>query len=525
MSWLNPKTPLSLWKLLALAIASGCFCFFSWPAINLHVCLFITLIPLMVVINNQQLSYRKVWLAGHVASIVLMVGGFYWIEYVSRVFGELPRFLSLFVMLAYASYSALHFAIYAVVMAWLIRRYGDWMNLLHPVVFTLADALYPMIFPWYFCAPLAANTLQGQSVDIWGVHGVTTLIVVVNLAGYLLMRQMAAPRPRFMPAVLTIALVGMAGNTAYGLWSRGHWQRQIEAAPESARLSVAIVQPSVSNLDRRLQKKGETGESIEDRYEKLTRQLSNVDLVVWPEVAIHRYFLDSRRTQRRMFKLADDIQSYIYFGALRSENKASGVGSYYFNSSFLIGPGQQYFGYYDKYYLLMFGEFFPLADRFPILKRLIPAIGDFRRGVGPSVLEFDRFRIGPIICYESIVLRYVQQTVQKKPNVLVNITNDGWFGPTNEPEEHFLLTRLRAIEHRQPLIRAVNSGISAIVDQTGKVLGRLEVDAVGTLKRSVTAIDASPTVYSRWGDWWCWLMAIVIGAGIIFGERKRRAKS
>lgn len=534
--WLNRlfdvEQPLSWGVLCALGALSGAMLFLAWPNPSLYLFVFCALVPLLIVVNNHAISYKKVWLSGHLAAFVLCALGFCWVEYVMEHFGELPVWLSWVLFVGYALIAALNIPIFAVVQAVLNRRYGPWANLLVPVTFILVGVAYPQIFPWYYGCPMIGFLPFVQSADLVGVHGASFLVLSVNavlvlwLFALLGRRGDSAISPLFLRAVVRVVISLLMLNCLYGWYRMSDWSMRISKGRAATGLNVAIIQASVRNEDRRGDEQGNLGDAVLDRYIQQTQQLKDkkIDLVVWPEVAVPRFFLQSRSLQERLFQLSDGINAHIFFGALRSDRDARDGREMITNSSFLIGPRREYVGFYDKVYLLMFGEYVPFSDYFPKLKTLVPAISDFRRGSGPKLLSMGRVQFAPIICYESIVVGYIQKVMQLRPEFLVNLTNDSWFGTLNEPEQHLMLTRFRAIEHRVPIVRAVNTGISAVVDQRGRIVGRSRLNTVETLSERITIVDKNETLYTRWGDWFLVLLAMSLMAFVAVHERQRRSK-
>jgi apolipoprotein N-acyltransferase len=147
-----------------------------------------------------------------------------------------------------------------------------------------------------------------------------------------------------------------------------------------------------------------------------------------------------------------------------------------FNSAILIGADGRVAGHYDKVRLLAFGEYIPAIDSFPWLRKFLPiGAGRFTAGSGPGVIplagpEGQAWRLGPVICYEDILQGYLRGVGQVQPNLLVNLTSDSWFGADTEPWEHLALSVFASVELRVGLVRAVNSGVSALIDPNGRVL-------------------------------------------------------
>ena len=182
-----------------------------------------------------------------------------------------------------------------------------------------------------------------------------------------------------------------------------------------------------------------------------------------------------------------------------------------YNTVFLTDDHGMVQSTYDKTYLLMFGEYLPFGDAFPILYELSPNSGRFTSGTHVRPMTLGGWRISTPVCYEDVLARFTRKMVREaKPHLLINLTNDAWFGDTQEPGIHLVLSQYRAIEHRRYMVRATNSGISAVVDPLGRVVAQTGVLTRENLRYDVRMLDVD-TVYTRFGDWpgWLGLAAIV----------------
>jgi apolipoprotein N-acyltransferase len=159
----------------------------------------------------------------------------------------------------------------------------------------------------------------------------------------------------------------------------------------------------------------------------------------------------------------------------------------------------------------MFGEYLPLGDQFPILYQLSPNSGSFVQGTHVAPLSLGPWRISTPVCYEDILPGLIREMVtHANPHILINLTNDAWFGDTQEPRIHLRLAQFRAIEHRRYLVRATNSGVSAIIDPVGRIVARTGLKTRENLRARVHMMDGE-TFYGRVGDWPGWLSLLVTG--------------
>jgi len=181
-----------------------------------------------------------------------------------------------------------------------------------------------------------------------------------------------------------------------------------------------------------------------------------------------------------------------------------------YNSSLLIDGEGTVLGKYDKNYLLLFGEYLPLADTFPFLRKWLPEAGDFTPGNSVSVLPVGPARLGVLICYEGIIPSFTRKVALKQPNLLVNLTNDAWFGKTEEPYLHMQLAAFRAVEHRRFFIRSTNTGVSVAVDPVGRILHQTSLEGAESFATD-TALLTEETIYCRYGDLLAWGCCVLGG--------------
>jgi apolipoprotein N-acyltransferase len=174
--------------------------------------------------------------------------------------------------------------------------------------------------------------------------------------------------------------------------------------------------------------------------------------------------------------------------------------------------------------LVPFGEYIPFGETFPALYKLLPVRGRFQPGETSEPLLFGKYLLSVNICYEDIFPGHIRSLMRgradrRKPDVLINLTNDSWYGNTTEPVEHLALASFRSIEHRRSLVRATNTGISAFVDPLGRIVARSGIWTRETLVDRVPMMQGS-TVYGVLGDWIGWLCGMLALAGFALSVRR-----
>jgi apolipoprotein N-acyltransferase len=190
------------------------------------------------------------------------------------------------------------------------------------------------------------------------------------------------------------------------------------------------------------------------------------------------------------------------------------------NSAYLLRSDGIVAGRYDKVHLVPYGEYVPLRQLFPFIGKLVAGVGDFRSGKGFVPLVSDGRRFGVLICYEGIFPEAARDYKRNRADLLVNITNDAWFGRTSAPYQHLSMTVFRAIENRLYLVRAANTGVSAVIDPTGVILSRTGVFERTVLKGEVKFIDEK-TFYAAYGDLFVYLCGLLLILNDFIQKRRR----
>jgi apolipoprotein N-acyltransferase len=352
-------------------------------------------------------------------------------------------------------------------------------------------------FPWnavgYALTPLP---LMMQSASLVGVWGLTLLAFFVFAAPVILIDGTRVGRGGRI--VLASALVLLAAHVGFGVL-------RLLSGPDPSVPGVAfrIVQPAIPQ-DERWQ--AQKADEAMQRYLDLSgggkgaAGLAGITHVVWPESAFP--FLLTERPDA-LSAIADLIPpgTTLITGAARAERQPGDARPLIFNSIYVLDDGGEVVAAYDKVHLVPFGEYLPFRDVLSWLglRQLIALPGGFAPGARLHTLDVPGAPpAAPLICYEVIFPGDVIEP-GTRPGWLLNVTNDAWYGDTPGPYQHFLQARVRAVEEGLPLVRAANSGISAIVDPHGRIVASLALGQTGVVDGTLPAA-LSPTVYAVWGD-------------------------
>jgi len=453
-------------------------------------------------------SAREAAAAGFAAGFVTNFAGFYWLVHTIHVFGGFPLPVAVFFYLCLTAYSALQFALYALGVRALGP--GGW-GIAPALMWTALEFLYPNLFPWRLAHSQFPLPVLIQSGDVAGPYLLSTALVWASVAATaLVIEKRRGPAAACAATVAAVALYG--------------WFRipQIEAAiAAAAPLRVALVQGNVS-----IERKRDAAffDVNVEQYRSLSEDVQDaVDLLIWPETVAQWWTPTDARVLEPEQHPFPELRKYLVYGGLAYRwIDAARVEA--FNSAFLVGPGGELLGRYDKHILMPFGEYLPGGRFFPALKKLSPATGDFTAGRGIQTFRLPGVTLGPLICYEDVVTGIPRKMTLAGAQVLFNILNDAWFGDSAGPHEHQALALWRAVENRRYLLRASNSGVTSIIDPLGRVVDELGTFREGVLVGTVHPLDLM-TFYTRYGDVFAWGAVAATGALLLLAERRKSRRA
>lgn len=492
---------------LALAALSGLLGVVAGPPLDLWPLAFLAWAPLLVALHRA--SPRRALLLGGAHHLTCYLLGFGWLPAVIRTFGELPWVGCWLISLGLFALGAGRGAL----MAWLATRaaYRGWPRGLTVVLSIAAcEALYPLLFPWYAALQIHSVPVLMQLAELGG----PALVGVPMAMSGVMVAELAWARIDGRPilrARVAVAALGPFGMGLFGLWRTAAVDARMTAAPT---MTVALVQANAPH-------EGWTLEESIAKYREATQRIEatrQVDLVVWPETALNATIPDSL-LERRLQSIAMSPTGAKYISAPLLTGAALSRGEAHTNSAALYANGRV-LGVYDKMHPLAMGEYIPFEGVFPWLRRLIPNAGSLTSGTSEDPLVLGDHRISALICYEDILASSTNHAVaHANPDLLVNLTNDAWFGDSTAALAHYALAKFRAVEHRRYLIHATNSGISAFVDPAGRVSGQTRMMEAATSIATVRTMRPY-TVYERIGDIPFWMA----GFFALFAAHVRRTR-
>jgi apolipoprotein N-acyltransferase len=495
-----------------LAVIAATLYFLGIVGFNQWYLSWFCLVPLFIALDGS--SIKQSLLLGWLFGTIAILGCFYWLTYTIHVFAFMPWAVAAFGCLLLCIAQATQFALFGLLYSWLRKKTGLSTLLLGTIVYVFAEFISPQLFPHYFANSQYMNIPLIQICDITGILGITALLVFVNICIYLIVKDLLQEK-RFRWTLATAAITAVLIFLTYGYLKLPSIKAEMAKSPK-LRFGIAQV-----NLGLR-EKSSSPLRSIKLHQEQtLQLKAMGADIVVWPETAILRPVL--KIGQKKLPKIMfDDLDIPVLIGAIESESGKLRPPIY--NVAALSDKDGDILGIYKKQKLLMLGEYIPLGETFPILYKWMPFISHLTKGTSNEPLKFRDYLFGINICYEGILPRLIRRLVSHSPNVLVNLTNDNWFGRTHEPIEHLVLAAFRSVEHRLWTVRSTNTGISAFVDATGNIVDRSPLMEPAILIRDVPMMK-SRTFYGKTGDWLGWLSIISVVGLALFGAIRKKVKT
>ncbi len=418
------------------------------------------------------------------AGLALYAIGFYWLFFTIRDFGGFNNFFAFLIFAFFISVSALQFILFVFV----------WKKLplfFHSNCLALATAwltsemLSIRIFPWYLGHSQLAYTYFAQVADIAGAVPISFLMILFSDALCKLITN-----KKISPAMAVSFVLFIASNIY------GYVRTEQFSAKKYPKQNVTLVQANIS-----LEEKHDIllPKINIKRYIELSTPYKNKDtLLVWPESVLTEFVSSKLKhvSEDRSNRIPYFENTSILFGALTFESKER-----FFNSALGIAGDGQIIGVYHKQILMPFGEFTPFSGTFPWLKDLNATAGEFTAGEKTEIISFPlsnnmSLKVAPLICYEDVIPQLAREAALNGAEILINITNDAWFGNTIAPYEHNLIASFRSIENRRYLLRATNTGLTAIIDPLGKTVASIKPYSDGVINYDVERIDfKAPSSY------------------------------
>ncbi len=440
-----------------------------WPL------LFVALVPLLLAIIGSATA-RQAWTCGLLTGLLHFLLLLHWLVTVLGRYGGLPPYLSIPALFLLALYMSLYMGAFAMAARLFFVRLPLQLFLwLVPALWVALDWSRSFLFtgfPWMDPGYALANVpWLIQSADLWGHYGLTFLLVLTNTLAVIMFIPGTQKRERL---ALVVPVVLLCSGVA--LYSFLRWQQIGRYIQVAETMRVGVVQGNIAQSQK--WSPGLEEETL-DNYIGQSWGLIERNppvLLVWPETALP-FFPVNNPLLQTVHDLSSAGKISLLTGAPWLERVAasgddSGNGqevTRYYNSALLFNASGRITGSYFKSHLVPFGEYVPLKKILPFLAPVVEAVGDFSPGAIDQPLACQNARIGVLICFESIFPDIARKWVGVGANLLVNLTNDAWYGRSSAPHHSLAMTVLRAVETRRSLVRAANTGFSGFIDPLGRV--------------------------------------------------------
>jgi apolipoprotein N-acyltransferase len=487
----------------------------AFPPLDLWPLAFVALVPLWLAARGR--SAGRALFLGWLMGFLTYVGGFYWVTNTLRDFAYMSWPTTLALLALMCVYGGLSVGVWAAAAVSLTRRTGLPALMVAPPLWIGVEHLWPLIFPWHLGGSLHGAGTLAQAADLGGMSGLSLAVAVVGVGlaeSAARLRGGVRARTALRPAAAGLLLLAVL--TGYGL-GRGAQIDALLAASPSAQ--VGLVQGNIGIYDK---ERDELADRNTRSFVALSAPLveRGVELLVWPETAVQEPVELGRPAPPPSLRAGAPLLT----GGLATRREGDRLE--YYNVAYLVQENAVR-GLVAKNHLMLFGEYLPFERTFPGLRRTFPHAGALTPGRHSEMLTVGRLRLGVLICYEDVIPTYARRVANlgTRPNLLVNLTNDSWFGRSSEPFQHAYLASFRAIELRRSLVRATNTGISCIVDPRGRITTRGGLFQVETLRGAAPLLEVR-TLYARLGDWPAHLAlvwALVLAGLAVRGGSRRHA--
>jgi apolipoprotein N-acyltransferase len=483
---------------LVLSLASAVLLVLIFPNFNFTLLAPVAVAPLLVACA-REMSWKRRFVLGWASGFVFWFAVCSWIQFVLEVHGGMGRWGGWGTFVLFAVLKGLYTAAFAALAGnvlrtpWAIPGAAALWTAVEYAHGTIGLAWIGLGFAWLDLGNAGIDMpLLPRLAPITGVWGMSFVLAMIGCAIALAALRRPLTHFTWLAAFVILPLLPEL------------------PAPRAGREKVRVVQP---NIDTEAEWSSEAITLLEQRMVLLSEP-ANAPLIVWPE-APAPFYPANESFRKYMGDLARDAQAPILMGGVGRTPTGDPL-----NSAFLFEKSGEMSGErYDKIRLVPFGEYVP--DAFGWVNRITHEIGDFVPGTRIVTFPLDGYRIGAFICYESAFSDLVRRFTQAGATVLVNLSNDGYFGHSAAREQHLELVRMRAAENRRWILRATNDGITAMIDPAGREIARLPLYTQTSAVFSYNS-ETALTPYVRFGDWFAWTCLLGGAVSCVLSRARRR---
>lgn len=549
------------WKNALLTLASAGLLVLAFPDFEFWFLAWFALVPLMWAVERQLKCIAACFTLGWLFGTAYLFGTCWWLTYAPIHYAAIPWPIAYFLIFIACLGAGIFPGIFALILAVLIRRLGSWAFLAAPFVWVFSEFLrywvtgnnwnavgYSQAFNSWFGVLHSAN-LGGVYLSSFNLVWANSLFAAAIVVGLGISEKKMRVRGRlvlfdlsfYVAPVVTLLMWAADREFRKGVRRLKRSGQMSKLLPIPVLILAAFVfnlvfstqefdsehyglnkiiaiQPNVpmSGLDSRsleVHRQKQIDQAEDEIKKLLSTNSERSTLVILPESPMNFMYNDDREFQQFIGDFARRNNVSVLFNSAEPD-----VGTTkYFNSAVMVGPEGQEVSQYDKIYLLPFGEAVP-----PPLETIVPGfVGNFAYGREYDLLPVGDAKAGVMICFESHFGQLSREYVRNGADVIIEMTNDGYLGPTPVLRQHLANAVFRAVETNRPVLRVTNVGITAYITENGQVLDAAPTYQEATRTWSVSKSDGSQTFYVKYGDWFAWLCTAITAMLLILCARKK----
>ncbi|HEY6305001.1 MAG TPA: apolipoprotein N-acyltransferase [Candidatus Angelobacter sp.] len=527
------KIPPKAW---ALALVSSGLQIITFPKASFYFLCWIAMVPLLYallrgrggegeLLDSEGRSLRPFTLlqgfaVAWVSGVIWYLGTCYWIYPVMNGYGNLGAPAAGLIALGYCLIMGMHHGVFGLLVVLMARRsaLGNRGPLFMAPFFWVAIEFFRdrvTGVPWQPLGGAQVDNIPFARIGaVTGVYGLSFAVMLVNCAFVAALLLYGRRRINLLIAAAAAAVALQMGIFA-------------KPAPFPAGYEAVLVQPNVPVLDQ-----NQWTPQFFDQTISALAQLSvtaaatpagsHVELIVWPESPAP-FWVGEPKFQHWLAAVAQTTHSYVVSGSTAVAPSKDPQQPLIYNSALVVEPNGRVLGRYDKIHLVPFGEYVPMQSWLFFASKLTREVGDFARGTERRAFDMNGLKAGVFICYESIFPNEVRQFTANGAQVLINISDDAWYGETSAPFQHLQMARMRAIENYRWILLATNNGVTTSIDPYGRIVRRAERN-VRTALTVPFGGQTEVTFYTRFGDVFAWL-CVIISLLVVFVRVRFRART
>jgi apolipoprotein N-acyltransferase len=519
------KAKLPTLKNSLLAFVSAILLVFAFPDFNLWFLAWFALVPLFFAIEKEKDSVVKTFVLGWIFGTVFFFGSCWWLSFAMITYGGIPTPFAYILVLIITTTVGLCFGVFGSLLSVLLKKFGSYAIFAAPFLWIAVEFVrYSVVFNnWNMIAySQAFNESLIQSAQYGGIYLVGFLIVFLN--AFFTFIFLPIQKTKIIYRLIPVLAVLIVGSTIY--LSMGESSASNIPPNEDTSADVVAIQPDVPMSGLNYEK----WKNLRERHvllaEKGLKELSEQNnseskkplLVIFPESPMNYMYGEDDEFRAFINSFALKHNAYVLFNSAEPNI----VKQNYFNSAILVNPKGEKIGQYDKIHLVPFGEYAPVPES---LKEFIPTlVGSFELGKEYDLFPIGDAKAGILICYESHFPTLSREFVKDGADVLIEMTNDGYLGPTGVLKQHLASAVFRAVETNRPVLRTTNIGITAYITPKGEIQNPSESYTEDTRIWSISKSDGSKTFYVKYGDWFAWF-CLIVSFGLLFAGFWRRKNS